>query len=134
VPAGYVADHVELAYAATAYQAQGRTVDTAHALISPTTTREVLYVSATRGRQANRLYVNTSFDPAPETGHDPAIKTMTAADVLAGVLANERAELSAHEGMRQARAGVQPKTTTAATHSPWLDPSATQRRSASPAL
>ena len=38
------AEHLELAYASTAHRAQGRTVDTAHALVSPTTTREVLYV------------------------------------------------------------------------------------------
>ena len=50
LPADYAAQHVELAYATTAHQAEGRTVDTAHALVSPATTREVLYVSATRGR------------------------------------------------------------------------------------
>jgi conjugative relaxase-like TrwC/TraI family protein len=43
LPASYVAEHVELAYASTAHRAQGRTVDTAHAFASPTTTREVLY-------------------------------------------------------------------------------------------
>ena len=35
LPADYVADHVELGYASTAHRAQGRTVDTAHALVSP---------------------------------------------------------------------------------------------------
>ena len=44
LPAAYVAEHLELAYASSAHRAQGRTVDTAHALVSPTTTREVLYV------------------------------------------------------------------------------------------
>ena len=38
LPADYVAEHVELAYATTAHRAQGRTVDTAHAMVSPTTT------------------------------------------------------------------------------------------------
>ena len=52
LPADYVAEHVELAYASTAHRAQGRTVDTAHAVVSPTTTREVLYVSGTRGARA----------------------------------------------------------------------------------
>ena len=65
LPADYVAEHVELAYASTAHRAQGRTVDTAHAMVSPTTTREVLYVSATRGRESNRLYVDTHYDPDP---------------------------------------------------------------------
>ena len=59
LPSDYVRQHVELAYAATAHRAQGRTVDTAHAMVSATTTREVLYVSATRGRGTNALYVDT---------------------------------------------------------------------------
>jgi len=42
LPADYAAAHVELAYATTAHQAQGRTVDTGHAMVSPATTREVL--------------------------------------------------------------------------------------------
>jgi ATP-dependent exoDNAse (exonuclease V) alpha subunit len=94
--AAYVSEHVELAYATTAYQAQGRTVDTAHALVSPTTTREVLYVSASRGRESNRLYVDASYDPDPDTGHGPAT-TFTSEQVLIGVLANRGAEQSAHE-------------------------------------
>ena len=32
-PADYVSEHVELAYASTAHRAQGRTVDTAHAMV-----------------------------------------------------------------------------------------------------
>ncbi len=51
--------------------AQGRTVDTAHAYITATTTREVLYVAATRGRDSNRLYVDTAYDPDPDTAHQP---------------------------------------------------------------
>ena len=97
LPADYVAHHVELAYATTAYRSQGRTTDTAHAVVSPATTREVLYVSATRGRESNSLYIDTSFDPDPATGHDPAISPQSAREVLAGVLANDGADLSAHE-------------------------------------
>jgi hypothetical protein len=97
LPARYVAEHVELAYASTAHRMQGRTTDTAHALISPTTSREVLYVAATRGRASNRLYVDVSYDPDPQTGHDGTTKPQTARDVLVAVLANEGAELSAHE-------------------------------------
>ncbi len=90
LPADYVAQHVELAYATTAYRSQGRTTDTAHALVSPTTTREVLYVSATRGRESNNLYVDTTYDPDPATGHDDATSQRTAQDVLAGVLGKRR--------------------------------------------
>ena len=103
LPAWYVAEHVELGYAATAHRAQGRTTDTAHALISPTTTREVLYVAATRGRKNNQLYVDTRFDPDPQTGHDGAIQPQNAREVLAGVLRNEGADVAAHEMIRRAQ-------------------------------
>jgi len=101
VPADYVREHVELAYASTAHRAQGRTVDTAHAMVGPTTTREVLYVSATRGKQANRLYVDTHYDPDPQTSHDEALEPMTAKEVLVAVLRNEGAEAAAHEMIRR---------------------------------
>ena len=103
LPADYVAHHVELAYATTAYRAQGRTTDTAHAVVSPATTREVLYVSATRGRESNNLYVDTSFDPDPATGHDGVVSPRTGKDVLAAVLASDGADLSAHESLRRAQ-------------------------------
>jgi hypothetical protein len=97
LPADYVASHVDLAYATTAYRAQGATIDTAHALISPTTTREVLYVAATRGTQSNCLYVNITYDPDPATSHDELTEVQTMRDVMARVLENEGADLSAHE-------------------------------------
>ena len=103
LPADCVTEHVELAYAMTAHRAQGRTVDTAHALVSPTTTREVLYVAATRGRESNRIYVDTHYDPDPETSHDDVMSRQTARDVLTGVLANEGADVAAHESIRRER-------------------------------
>ena len=103
LPGWYVRDHVELGYAATAHRAQGRTTDTAHALISPTTTREVLYVAASRGRRGNWIYVDTRFDPDPQTGHDRAIRPQTAHEVLAGVLRNDGADIAAHEAIRRAQ-------------------------------
>jgi hypothetical protein len=72
-------------------------------MVSPTNTREVLYVAATRGRESNRLYVDTTFDPDPATGHAGTIAPQSASDVLAGVLANERADLSAHETLERAQ-------------------------------
>jgi conjugative relaxase-like TrwC/TraI family protein len=102
LPASYVVEHVELGYATTAHRAEGRTVHTAHAMVSPTTTREVLYVLATRGRQANFLYVDTHYDPDPQSGHDRATPPQTAREVLAGVLANEGADIAAHEEIRRA--------------------------------
>jgi len=103
LPADYVAQHVELAYATTSYRSQGRTVDTTHSLVSPTTTREVLYVAATRGRDSNMLYVDTNFDSDPATGHDGMLVQQNASEVLAGVLANEGADRSAHEVLERAQ-------------------------------
>ena len=100
LPASYVAKNVELAYASTAHRAQGRTVDTAHAFASPTTTREVLYVSLTRGSASNHLYVDTHYDPDPSTGHDGLNEIPSALDVLAGVLRHEGADLSATDMIR----------------------------------
>jgi conjugative relaxase-like TrwC/TraI family protein len=102
LPPEYVCGHVELAYAATAHRAQGRTTDTAHAVVWPTTTREVLYVSATRGRDANHVYVDIRYDPDPRTGHDAALQPQTAREVLIAVLAREGADISAHDALRRA--------------------------------
>ncbi|WP_169786739.1 MobF family relaxase [Nitriliruptor alkaliphilus] len=76
LPAHYLAEHTHLAYATTAHRAQGMTVDACHALITLDTSHEQLYVSATRGRHSNRLWVVTDSDrdlirddhdlPAPE--------------------------------------------------------------------
>jgi conjugative relaxase-like TrwC/TraI family protein len=114
LPAGYVAEHVELGYATTAHRAEGLTVDTAHAMVSPTTTREVLYVLATRGREANLLYVDTHYDPDPQTGHDGATPTQTAREVVAGVLGNEGADVAAHGAIRRAQHDAESIATLAA--------------------
>jgi conjugative relaxase-like TrwC/TraI family protein len=103
LPAGYVAEHVELAYASTAHRAQGRTVDTAHAFASPTTTREVLYVALTRGSESNHLYVDTHYDPDPSTGHDGLTEVPSALEVLAGVLRHEGADVSATDMIRRSQ-------------------------------
>jgi conjugative relaxase-like TrwC/TraI family protein len=97
LPASYVAEHVDLGYAVTAYRAQGITTDTAHVLVEPTSTRETFYVAMTRGRHANHAYV--ALDRADDhaqrhPGDDPHA---TARSVLYGVLQHSGAELSAHE-------------------------------------
>jgi hypothetical protein len=114
LPAGYVAEHVELGYASTAFRSQGRTVDAAHVLVSPTTSREVLYVGATRGRESNRLYVETAFDPDPQTGHDALTPRQATGEVLRLVLANDGSELSAHEAIDRARREAEDLATLAA--------------------
>ncbi|GAB3597146.1 MobF family relaxase [Microbacterium tumbae] len=96
LPAGYVAEHVDLGYAITAHRAQGSTVDTAHAIVhSSSMTRETFYVSMTRGRQSNIAYVAT--DEAHLERHQQTETEVTARTVLYGVLQHEGAEKSAHE-------------------------------------
>ncbi|MBC9822865.1 relaxase domain-containing protein [Terrabacter sp. MAHUQ-38] len=108
LPAGYVREHVELGYATTAHRAQGRTVDTAHAYVTATTVREPLYVMATRGRESNRLYVDTRYDPDLATAHDEPSE-VSAIDVLRQVLARTGADTSATETRHdEAKAAASP--------------------------
>ncbi|QOT24105.1 relaxase domain-containing protein (plasmid) [Paenarthrobacter sp. YJN-D] len=94
LPAAYVAKHVDLGYAVTAHRAQGLTVDTSHVVVSCTATRESLYVSMTRGREANIAYV--ALDK-PDEGHaPPEPEEVNARTVLYGVLKHSGAEPSAH--------------------------------------
>ncbi|WP_188699716.1 MobF family relaxase [Microbacterium nanhaiense] len=98
LPAQYVAEHVELGYAVTAHRAQGLTVDTAHALVEPTSTRENLYVAMTRGRESNRAYVVTDRpDELHRIPHPDDDAYANARAVLYGVLQHLAAEPTAHE-------------------------------------
>jgi len=56
----------------------------------------VLYVAATRGRDSNKLYVDTAYEPDADTAHEPT-PTREAADVLRQVLAAPGADVSATE-------------------------------------
>lgn len=109
LPAWYVADHVELAYAITVHRTQGSTVETTHTLVQPTMTRETLYVAMTRGRHANTAYVATD-QPDAETHHQhPDVGEVTSRSVLFGVLQHVGAEVSAHqtiEAEHQAWSGI----------------------------
>ncbi|MDR2975064.1 MAG: relaxase domain-containing protein [Propionibacteriaceae bacterium] len=97
LPASYVAEHLDLGYAVTAFRAQGVTVDTSHVVVAPSTTRENLYVAMTRGRQSNHAWV--AVDKPDDTHRWPQDNPdeATARTVLLGVLQNSGAELSAHQ-------------------------------------
>ncbi|MEU0094855.1 MobF family relaxase [Kribbella sp. NPDC006257] len=97
LPSAYVQESVELAYATTTHRAQGRTVDTAHLVVTDHLTRALIYVGLTRGRHSNRAYVAT-HRPAADL-HEPQFEE-TMQDVLEAVLDNPGIELSAHEVMR----------------------------------
>jgi conjugative relaxase-like TrwC/TraI family protein len=95
LPLAYAAEHVDLGYAVTAHRAQGLTVDTSHVVVSCTTTRENLYVSMTRGREANIAYV--ALDKPDEVHAPPELDEVNARTVLYGVLKHSGAEPSAHQ-------------------------------------
>lgn len=57
LPAEYVAEHVHLAYASTAYGVQGATVDSAHTVLSDALDAAAVYVGLTRGSGRNELHV-----------------------------------------------------------------------------
>ncbi|WP_220489248.1 TrwC relaxase [Tessaracoccus sp. MC1679] len=97
LPARYVTEHVELAYAVTAHRAQGSTVDTAHAIVAPSMTRETFYVAMTRGRHANTAYVTLDQSDSEDHHQPPGEEETTGRSVLYGVLHHVGAELSAHE-------------------------------------
>lgn len=94
LPADYLAKHAHLAYAVTAHRAQGVTVDRCHALITADTSHERLYVSATRGREANHLWVATDTDGAARHRGDPPSPEQVLAQVIRR---RDTDRLSAHQ-------------------------------------
>jgi len=84
LPARYVDEHVQLGYAATIHRAQGITVDTTHAIMDGTTSREGAYVALTRGKSSNNGWIVTETDGqgVPE--------------VLAVIASHQEADTSAH--------------------------------------
>ena len=65
LPAEYVHEHVELAFATTAYGAQGETVGSAHLALGEATGAASAYVGMTRGRHRNVVHlVAESVDDA----------------------------------------------------------------------
>lgn len=57
LPAGYVAQHVELGYARTISRSQGLTTERTHVLGTAGMSREDAYTALTRGKDSNHLYL-----------------------------------------------------------------------------
>jgi len=100
VPRSYLARSAELAYAGNVHVAQGRTVDTAHLLVTGTLSRQALYVGMTRGRRANAAHVVTGHTAPP--GHQPH-QQATPESVLRDVLQRDAEDLSATDHIRHAQ-------------------------------
>jgi hypothetical protein len=57
LPAAYVREHLELAYATTVHGAQGETTHTGHLVVGEHTTAAATYVAMTRGRENNLAHL-----------------------------------------------------------------------------
>lgn len=91
LPADYVAQRVQLGYAATIHRTQGITADTAHAIFSSSMNRSLAYVGASRGKFSNKIYTALS--------EGERLK-----DVLASIAGNYERNITAHEAAVTARA------------------------------
>lgn len=99
-------EHVGLGYAVTVHSAQGVTADTSHAVLGENTSRALLYVALTRGRDNNtaHLYQRTSGDhePGVQEADGTHVKhrgdSHEAADLIGGILTNhDQPAVTAHD-------------------------------------
>ncbi|WP_306324110.1 MobF family relaxase, partial [Streptomyces sp. CC224E] len=75
LPASYVQDYVDLAYAGTIHSTQGRTVGTAHSYWDGAGSREAFYVAMSRGRERNTAYMSVD-QPGVEREERPDALTL----------------------------------------------------------
>ena len=100
LPADYVTEHVELAYASTAHGVQGDTVPAAHVVIGDATGAASAYVGMTRGRVSNTAHL-VAADVAEARAQWIAVFGRDRADLGPG----HAAELAAREAARDYQVG-----------------------------
>jgi hypothetical protein len=100
VPRAYLADSAELDYAGNTHVGQGRTVDTAHLLVTGTLSRQSLYVGLTRGRESNTAHIVTGNTAPPE---HPPYQQASPESVVQAIMDRDDADLSATEQIRHAQ-------------------------------
>jgi AAA domain len=128
IPRAYLADSAELDYAGNTHVGQGRTVDTAHLLVTETLSRRSLYVGLTRGRESNTAHIVTG--PTAPPGHPP-YEQASPESVVKAILERDDPDLSATEQIRHAQdwtggTGHLLSLWTAAVRQ-WLDPQIDQQ-------
>jgi len=122
LPAQYVSKDLALAYATTVHGAQGRTVDTGHAVTDGRTDAGSVYVSLTRGRESNTAWVVTRPLPSqaptgevPGPGvkpEQPGIEPRSGRAILAEVLERAQDERGALAEIEQSEADARSAVTT----------------------
>ncbi|MDQ1682100.1 MAG: hypothetical protein QOH99_641, partial [Frankiaceae bacterium] len=101
LPAGYVAQHVQLGYACTIHAAQGQTVDTSHTVLTGAESRPLLYVALTRGRHANHVYLDVSINSDEAIRYAEAQRPPTAIEVLTRAIERDDSANSATSTRRE---------------------------------
>ncbi|WP_431911147.1 MobF family relaxase [Amycolatopsis thermoflava] len=110
LPADYVAEYVELGYAATVHRSQGLTVDVARSFLSLSAVREAALVALSRGIHGNYAYLDV--EEIQEVDEPEVLpgelfyrhrETELAAKGLARILRREGAERAATEELRDAQ-------------------------------
>lgn len=69
----YLREHITYGYAITVHSAQGVTADTTHAVLGENTTRALLYVAMTRGRDTNTAYLHERIAGENEHGQPDGV-------------------------------------------------------------
>jgi hypothetical protein len=100
IPRAYLADSAELDYAGNTHVGQGRTVDTAHLLVTGTLSRRSLYVGLTRGRESNTAHIVTGNTAPPGL---PPYQQASPESVIKAIMDRDDPDLSATEQIRHAR-------------------------------
>jgi len=100
----YVREHITHGYAVTVHSAQGVTADTTHAVLGENTTRSLLYVAMTRGRDTNTAYLYERHREQYEYGEQSAGihalrrgSSRAAAQLFRGILAADDSAQTAHD-------------------------------------
>lgn len=103
VAADYVAENVQLGYAATVHRSQGMTVGTCHVLTDSGMDRQGFYVAMTRGKKNNIAYAPSDELPDWDFEHRPE-EHPGAIGVLQGIIARDGSQRTAHQMIEEARA------------------------------
>jgi hypothetical protein len=112
----YVRDHITHGYAVTVHSAQGVTADTTHAVLGENTTRSMLYVAMTRGRETNSAYTyerateqEYGLDPLPGAHVMDRGTAQRAGRLARAIIANHDQPITAHEVAAQTPSAALPE-------------------------
>ncbi len=95
---------IEHGYAATTYQAQGATVDTAFVMADPSMDRQEFYVATSRTREQTYLYATPEVDFARDE-YAPRSRMREGLDHIAQAAERDGAQASAHDEALRAELG-----------------------------